>query len=497
MGMPVALLRCDASPLIGAGHAMRCLALAEVLSEQGWRVTFVVGSETVPTVAALVASPFNVRVIGDKDHELAALREEASGEADLLVVDHYERDAVFERACRSFARKILVLDDSTGREHDCDILVDTAAAGPEIYDGRVPVSAQVLTGPTYALTRQSFVAHRETALARRDGRPVTEILVSCGATDPANATAAVLDSLDNVDDDIVITVVLSSRAPHIDAMRKRLRGKGRLLVDVMDMAELVTIADLAFGASGSSAYERAVLGLPSILVTIADNQRGIARQMTKAGAAVDGGALDDDIVSRLRRLGSTLLANGAARQRQAHAASALVDGRGTLRIALATLDDEVAKQGARIRLRLADSDDEGWLLKVQQHPLTRRFFLNAAIPTADEHHDWMRRALADPRRLLLIVEANGEFVGSVRLDRLSEKKGRARHEVSIAIDPMWYGRGIGSAALRLVRTLMAGAILDATILPDNKVSRALFAGAGFAAVSGDVYRNSPSSVDEV
>jgi hypothetical protein len=58
----------------------------------------------------------------------------------------------------------------------------------------------------------------------------------------------------------------------------------------------------------------------------------------------------------------------------------------------------VAKHGARI-LRLANPDDEGWL-RGPTTPLTRRYFLNAAIPTADEHHDSMRRVLADPRRLL-------------------------------------------------------------------------------------------------
>ena len=82
-------------------------------------------------------------------------------------------------------------------------------------------------------------------------------------------------------------------------------------------------------------------------------------------------------------------------------------------------------------------------------------------------------------------------VGSVRLDRLPDQGGIARHEVAIAIDPTQYGQGIGSAALRLVRPLMPGAVLDATILPKNKVSRALFKGAGYAAVSGNLYRSMP------
>ena len=96
---------------------------------------------------------------------------------------------------------ILVFDDATGRDHDCDMIVDAAASNEECYAGYVPARARVLTGPAYALVRRSFVTHRATALARRDGRPVQEILVSCGATDPGNATAAVLEHSHSVADE--------------------------------------------------------------------------------------------------------------------------------------------------------------------------------------------------------------------------------------------------------------------------------------------------------
>jgi UDP-2,4-diacetamido-2,4,6-trideoxy-beta-L-altropyranose hydrolase len=332
MSAPVALFRCDASPAIGAGHVTRCLALAEALGENSWRVGFIVRRDTVPTVPALAASGFKVRVLDDSDDEPAALRAEAGDHADLLVVDDYQCDATLERVCRPFARKILVLDDATGRNHDCDFLVDAAAAGPEGYAGHVPPNTRVLTGPAYALMRRSFVLHRAAALARRDGRPVREILVSCGATDPANATSHVLEALDDVASDVVVSVVLSSRAPHIEDVRRRLRGKARLLLNVDNMAEMLTNSDLAIGAPGASAYERAVLGLPSVLVTLADNQRGIARLMEKAGAAVDGGAIDEGFVPRLRRIVDGLLADAGARTRLSQAASALIDGRGATMI---------------------------------------------------------------------------------------------------------------------------------------------------------------------
>ena len=328
MTAPLALFRCDASPTIGAGHVTRCLALAEELNKAGWRICFAVGPETTPTLPSLAASGFTVRLLGEADYVPEVLRAEASDHANLLVVDHYQCHAAFEQACRSFARKILVFDDATGRDHDCDFLIDAAATGPLVYAGHVPTHARVLTGPAYALMRRSFVSHRAAALARRDGRPVKEILVSCGATDPMNATSLVLSALDDIARDFVVTVVLSSRALHIDAIREQLRGKARLLLDAEDMAELMTNADLAIGAPGASAYERAVLGLPSVLVTLAENQRGIAQLMAQAKAAVDGGALDDGFTARLRRVVERLLADGGARKRLAEAASALVDGRG-------------------------------------------------------------------------------------------------------------------------------------------------------------------------
>ena len=473
---------------------MRCLALAEALAECGWRIRFVVGNETVPTVPALAARKFDVRVIHDTKDEPEVLRGEIAGRAGLLVIDHYQRDATFERACRNVAEKILVLDDATGRNHDCDFLVDAAAMNADVYSEHVPASARVMTGPAYALLRSSFFARRDAALARRDGRPVREILVSCGATDPDNVTGLVLDGLEDFTAEIPVKVVLSSRAPHINAVRKRMHGKVRLLVDVVDMAGLMTNADIAIGAAGSTAYERAVLGLPSILVTTAENQREIARLMVDSEAAIDGGAVDSGLSQRLREFTAALLKDDAARRNLATAAATLVDGRGALRIALAMLDDEPAKNGTRVALHLASANDEQWLLKIQQHPQTRHYFRNAAAPTAEEHHSWMQRVLSDPKRLLLVIAANGKPVGSVRLDRLSDEDSSVRYEVSIAIEPECQGAGFGTAALRLVRALMPGAVLDATVFPDNKPSYALFTAAGFAAVSGDVYRSIPHRV---
>ena len=163
-----------------------------------------------------------------------------------------------------------------------------------------------------------------------------------------------------------------------------------------------------------------------------------------------------------------------------------------MRIMLGMLDDGVSKDGARIRLRTASLDDEGWLFDLQTHPQTRRYFRNAAAPGPEEHQAWLQKTLRDEEKQLLIVEVDGTPVGNLRLDRLSGRAGPNEYELSIVIDQKYHGRGIGSSVLRFVRELMPGATLDAAILPDNHASRALFESVGYVALADNVYQSKPS-----
>lgn len=489
---PVAAFRCDASPVIGAGHVTRCLALAEALLDAGWRVIFATGPQTPASVPALAASGFDFRILDEPDAGAAInLGHRLGSKINLLVLDHYGLDAEFERACRSWAHRILVLDDRTGRRHDCDFLLDAAATDATIYAGRAPDHARILAGPAFALMRRSFVMRREAALARRDGRAANEILISFGATDPANIASMTLDALNKIDTSVLLTVAMSSTAPHIGDVRRRLNGRIRLVVDSADMAGLMTEADMAIGAAGVTAFERAALGLPSILVTLADNQRGISRLMVEAGAALDGGVPDENFASRLPGLVATLLNDSLGRQRMAQAAASLVDGRGPLRLLIAMAGDVAARDGARVCLRPAEANDESWLLQLQRLPQTRRYFKNPAAPAADEHRRWMERVLNDPNILLLIVEVEGVKAGMLRLDLVDHQGPERRYTVSIALHPAFYARGIAAAALSLARRLRSAAIFDAEIMPDNTASKRLFLHAGFVQLDDNLYRSSP------
>jgi UDP-2,4-diacetamido-2,4,6-trideoxy-beta-L-altropyranose hydrolase len=229
-----------------------------------------------------------------------------------------------------------------------------------------------------------------------------------------------------------------------------------------------------------------------VMVTLADNQRGICGLFDRAGAAANAGEVDDGFVERLQTAVTNLMTDTHARIAMANAASALVDGRGAQRVLLSLLGDAKGRDGLRVTLRLADASDEGWLLDLQREPGTRAYARNPAVPRPEEHARWMRRVLSDPNVELMLIEADGVAAGMLRLDRLRGGTQAAHYEVSIAICAVHQHKGIASAALMLARRFKPDAILEAEILPANSASIELFRRAGYTPESETRYRSEPA-----
>lgn len=315
MTQPKILFRCDASVTIGTGHVMRCLTLADELSGRGADCVFVSAPGTQDLVPAL---PYPV-LPPDRLPFGAAL----------AVIDHYDLDAAYEAIVRSQTRAVMAIDDLPNRRHHCDLLLDqTHGRKAEEYRGLVPVTCITLAGAGYALLRPQFAAARETSLARRDGS-LKRLLVTLGGTDPDDMTGRVLDAVAAAGLDLAVDVVMGAKAPHLDSVRARATAmkNTEVLVGVSDMAGLMAQADLAIGAAGTTTWERCCLGLPSLMLIIADNQKDIARLVAHSGAARI--VTPDQIADQLRGLA----AEPQALQFLSQSAAALCDGKGAARIA--------------------------------------------------------------------------------------------------------------------------------------------------------------------
>jgi UDP-2,4-diacetamido-2,4,6-trideoxy-beta-L-altropyranose hydrolase len=337
--MPLAMFRVDAGGGIGAGHAMRCIALAEALQAASWSVAFASSAETFASIDPLQQIPGERLILSSTDSdEPEKLRRHWPQGVDVCIVDHYGRDRKFEQRCRPWARQILVIDDLADREHDADVVVNPSARSADCYVGLVPQRCRVLVGAPYAIINDKFKPLRDTAMARRGSHSAHCIFISFGQNDTANATGDTLSALDMIGFAGEVHVVLGASAPYLSAVRAMMNGDRHLHVNACDMHRLMEKADLAIGAAGVTAWERCFLALPSVLVLLADNQRGNVAIVVEAGAGIDAGRADDGLRGRLAAILRGLVDDVSRLSAIGACAAALVDGRGTDRIvrALAT-----------------------------------------------------------------------------------------------------------------------------------------------------------------
>lgn len=317
---------------------MRSLTLARALAARGARCRFMAGPSAVATLEVFGRDIERLATGSDQPAALAGAATAASAEAEVVVFDHYRLGAEAERGVRP--ARVVVLDDLADRGHDCDLLIDPSLARePEAYRDIAP-GARLLAGPAYALVRDEFVALRPAALARRmAARPVRRALIAMGLTDVGETTCRVVQGLLNDFGPVEVDVVLGIAAPTLGEVERMVARDGRLHlhVDTPRMAELMAAADIAIGAGGSSVWERACLGLPSIAVVLAENQRAPVLALAERGGCLP---LDRHVLAFEAMLSAEwygLLSSPETRRRMTQVSAALCDGLGAGRVADAVL----------------------------------------------------------------------------------------------------------------------------------------------------------------
>ncbi|MCX8003939.1 MAG: UDP-2,4-diacetamido-2,4,6-trideoxy-beta-L-altropyranose hydrolase [Burkholderiaceae bacterium] len=490
--MTTVAFRVDASERIGLGHAMRCLALADALAKKGARTAFVVAALPEPVVAALRARGHDVlwlqgpMVAGRGDpgaeFDLDAQRNDALATQrvleplaplDWLVVDHYRLGVAWERAAAGFARRVAAIDDHAQRRHDCDLLVDqNVAAAWAQYDGLLPARALRLLGPRFALLRNEFAR----AEAPRLREEVRTVLIAFGGADPTCETEKALRAVAAAAlSNLAVDVVVGAANPKLEAIRMLAGriGSARVHVDTGRMHELIARADLAIGAAGVSALERCALGLPSLLIAVADNQRPVASALCDRGAAIFLGTPAEVDETRIAQALGGLASMPHLVRRLSACAAETCDGHGARRVASRMLALDV-------RLRPAVAADRDRVLAWRNHETVRRFALDPAPIDPDRHAAWFAERLKDGAGALLIAEDGRGAVGVLRYD----VRGNVAR-VSIYLVPGRQGEGLGAVLLHagnrwLAENRPAVRAVDADILVENAASRLAFAEAGYA-----------------
>ena len=500
-------IRADASRRIGSGHVTRCVTLGQELSRRGAEITFIARQHEPGWYQRVVDAGFDLRLLavpsGDRgsleDGDYAGwlgvdVRQDAAEtlehleakEYGLLIVDHYALDARWERQVRPHVGRIMAIDDLADRSHEVDLLLDQnlRSDGGAAYRQLIPGGSHVLTGPGYALLGPSYRRARGEPLPHpQRGR----VLVSLGgASDPhvlSEVVNAVCDSAGAVTAIDVVDPL--HRWSHDEAGACGRAGVAVQVHGAMpDLVGLMLDAEIAVGAGGATTWERLCLGLPTVAMSVAVNQRQALSELDDIGAAIDVGDVADGAARRCGETVEALLRDRPRWEAMGRYGKLLVDGRGVERVAEALLP-----AAPQLELRDAEDGDAGLFWLWANNPEVRRQSLSQEPIGWSGHLAWFARRLAAPSTWMFVLEADGLPVGQIRFDVSGQEA-----TIDYSLDACVRGRGWGKVLVeRGVARLVArsgGRIeeIRAEVRPENTASVRVFEASGFdrgADSSGD------------
>lgn len=298
------VFRVDASVHIGCGHVMRCLALAKGLRNRSVStISFAcqrlpsdmrayIESQGFPVTALSVPQKIVVP-LDNADYQAWLQRTQREDvedflnhikDADWVVTDHYAIDAEWQSEAKSRLDCQLLAIDDLVRKHQADIVLDqTLNRHKEEYD----TDGVVLPGTDFALLTQQFSEKRVFAEKRVLRKEQPRVLISMGGVDASGTTLRILRTLDAIPT-INCTVLLNERSPYFDEVVTWCANRDRFnhIAFTNHMSDMMLDHDIAIGAPGSTSWERACLGLPSVIIPLAENQKEICQQLVDAGASV-------------------------------------------------------------------------------------------------------------------------------------------------------------------------------------------------------------------
>lgn len=369
-------IRVDSSNSIGTGHVMRCLSLADELQNKCAQVIFVVREHLGHIYDIIEAKGYKVFRLNSKhgteskkckkfssennksayaawlgvdqsfDAEQTVKVLQKGAPWDWILVDHYSLDYRWENSIRQVARKIMVIDDLANRRHECDILLDQTH-GRNAYDYRllVPNYCDIRIGANYALLRPDFYKKRLTALQNRDARKgkLENILVCMGGSDPENVTKSALVGIRKSGLNVDVDIMIGAGSPNLYYLQEFLTDfpQAQLYIDTPKVPELMSRADIAIGAGGTTSWERCCMGLPTLAVTLAENQSFIVNYLAKVGAVQNLGRLSENIEELISKALKDLKANPQRIYAMSIAARDICNGMGAKSLADIIINQKV------------------------------------------------------------------------------------------------------------------------------------------------------------
>lgn len=478
----------------GIGHFIRMQSLAMWLCEYGMDCQFYIASEDIQgaffqdiftSIRPLADVTYHIVDGSGPDNDLLWLMQVKAD--DFIVVDSYRLSQDWLDRALGYTKNILLLEDDPASHRAAPTTLDATVGSVRQTRGEAFLGAEYFFASP-SLTALHFLKIQELTTSNESAGciSVRHIFIGFGGTDIAQLLPEVIVNLSAwVNANTQLTVAIVPRVKHAENIQMAIAGWPGPVNQVHcypDVIAALSTADLAIGAAGGNLFERALLGIPSIVVQVADNQSQLFGELQARNLALplpqNYLRSKDDLLRELENyIGNSTLPLVHRRN-----GLALSKGLGASWICQWLSRGEYRQ----VYLQVANPEFKAKLFEWQSLASVRRYARNPQSPTWQEHSVWFDQFLTNPQGILCEIIYQRQSIGMIRLQ--FHATGSPCYELSIIIDPDFQGRGF--AKIAIVRTLQLVPFLTiyAHVKAENVPSKKLFLSCGFVAVSEDWYR---------
>jgi UDP-2,4-diacetamido-2,4,6-trideoxy-beta-L-altropyranose hydrolase len=482
------VFRVDAGKKYGVGHMMRCIALAEACQERGANVTFLSHCDNAVLHKRIIDEGFDLIPVQkphpdphDLDYTLELLgqiRIQDSKFRTWLIVDGYHFTSDFQKGVKGSGYKLLVIDDMAHIDHyHADILLNQNIHAP-MLNYSCNKDAMLLLGSEYVLLRKEFLKYKN--WKREIPDKAKKILVTMGGGDSKNITAKVIQALKLLrENDIEVKIVVGPSNQNIEMLKEELLSAQctiNCIQNTTNMPEYMYWADLAVTAGGSTCWELAFMGLPSLIITASDNQIRIAEELYRAGGAIDLGWYENIAVNQCAKLIKELMEDKKKRMSLSKQAQKLINGNGSVNVMRAML-------AGPLKLRKTQENDCELLWRWANDPKARESAFSSENIAWEDHRIWFSSKQNDSNCFQYIALSNGDVpIGQIRFDIKNSIA-----EIDYSVDKNFRGMGFGKVLLKKgierFRAEKGNLItFQGRVKKENEASHRSFKNAGFLEV---------------
>jgi spore coat polysaccharide biosynthesis predicted glycosyltransferase SpsG len=334
------LIRTEANDRIGAGHAMRCLALAQAWQDAGGRAVFAMAEAGDDFRTRLAAERIGLRpmtaTVGSAEDAAATIAIAADANARWIVVDGRAFSADFRRAIRAAGLRLIFIDDyGTADDLACDVLVNPNYQAPDDLYPRRSAAERLLLGTQYALLRREFRYDRPTPWSFEAS--AHRFLLTFGGTPKLEFVARTILLLSRCDVTEPVLRVTASTGEERQAILALPTPPGwpppECAVNPPVLPDWLAWADLTIITAGTTLWECLCTGSPVASFYRDDYQRRFLENLAKVGATRALGPLSGNGDEAARLALKDAIHDAGLRRAMSVAGRGIIDGHGADRVA--------------------------------------------------------------------------------------------------------------------------------------------------------------------